>query len=250
MTPSTRHLAGTLISHAAGLTSNAAAAELTCAHQTWLTRTDFTATCIHAGTETTSTPTPTSTGNTPSPPSTATSSPPRPPKPASCVSPPASATTTSPSTSPASWAASTTPTSPWSPRPSPAPTADHDAEHRGLPEGSDHVVPDVSFVADPVLRVHRQQYGGFFPAVVVVAAPVDRVGNPGEAFRKWCRRPGRSFRWSCVFLSTVPCARPMTSMGAACRPGCTGHPGQGRQRSAQIRASLPERAALWQIWRG
>ncbi len=43
-----------------------------------------------------------------------------------------------------------------------------------------HVVPDVSFVADPVFRVHRPQDAGFFPAVVVVAAPVDRVGNPGE----------------------------------------------------------------------
>jgi hypothetical protein len=45
-----RHLAATLISHAAGLTSNTAAAELIAAHNTWLTRTDFTATCIHAGT--------------------------------------------------------------------------------------------------------------------------------------------------------------------------------------------------------
>ena len=50
MTPSTRHLAGTLISHAAGLTSHAAAAELICAHHTWLTRTDFTTSCVHAGT--------------------------------------------------------------------------------------------------------------------------------------------------------------------------------------------------------
>jgi hypothetical protein len=50
MTPSTRHLAGTLISHAAGFTSHAAAAELICAHHTWLTRDDFVATCIHAGT--------------------------------------------------------------------------------------------------------------------------------------------------------------------------------------------------------
>ena len=48
MTP--RALAGTLICHAAGLTSNAAAAELIAAHHTWLTRADFTATCIHAGT--------------------------------------------------------------------------------------------------------------------------------------------------------------------------------------------------------
>ena len=48
MTP--HALKGTLISHAAGLTSPAAAAELICAHHTWLTRTGFTATCIHAGT--------------------------------------------------------------------------------------------------------------------------------------------------------------------------------------------------------
>ena len=48
MTP--HDLAGTLICHAAGLTGNAAAAELIAAHHTWLTRTDFTATCIHAGT--------------------------------------------------------------------------------------------------------------------------------------------------------------------------------------------------------
>ena len=46
MTP--HALAGTLISHAAGLTSDTAAAELTCAHHTWLTRTDFTISCIHA----------------------------------------------------------------------------------------------------------------------------------------------------------------------------------------------------------
>jgi hypothetical protein len=48
MTPDA--LAGTLISHAAGLTSGAAAAELICAHHTWLTRTDFATCCIHAGT--------------------------------------------------------------------------------------------------------------------------------------------------------------------------------------------------------
>ena len=46
MTP--HALAGTLISHAAGLTSDTAAAELICAHHTWLTRTDFTISCIHA----------------------------------------------------------------------------------------------------------------------------------------------------------------------------------------------------------
>jgi len=48
MTPNA--LAGTLISHAAGLTSDSAAAELICAHRTWLTRTDFATRCIHAGT--------------------------------------------------------------------------------------------------------------------------------------------------------------------------------------------------------
>ena len=51
MTPrGPRHLADTLISHAAGLTSAAAAAELIAAHHTWLTRTGFTTTCVHAGT--------------------------------------------------------------------------------------------------------------------------------------------------------------------------------------------------------
>ena len=47
-----RALADALISHAAGLTSDTAAAELTCAHHTWLTRTDFATRCIHAGTRT------------------------------------------------------------------------------------------------------------------------------------------------------------------------------------------------------
>ena len=51
MTPcAPRHLAATLISHAADLTSDTAAAELICAHDTWLTRTDFVTSCIHAGT--------------------------------------------------------------------------------------------------------------------------------------------------------------------------------------------------------
>lgn len=48
MTP--RALADTLISHAAGLTSNTAAAELISAHRTWLTRADFATRCVHAGT--------------------------------------------------------------------------------------------------------------------------------------------------------------------------------------------------------
>ena len=46
MTP--HALAGTLICHAAGLTSYAAAAELIAAHHTWLTRTDFVTRYIHA----------------------------------------------------------------------------------------------------------------------------------------------------------------------------------------------------------
>src|ERR1035437_6738341 len=49
--PMTPHaLAGTLPSHAAGLPSDPAAAELICAHHTWLTRTDFVTGYIDAGT--------------------------------------------------------------------------------------------------------------------------------------------------------------------------------------------------------
>ena len=48
MTP--HALAGTLISHAAGLTSDAAAAELICAHHTWLTRAEFVTGYTDAGT--------------------------------------------------------------------------------------------------------------------------------------------------------------------------------------------------------
>ncbi len=50
--PAPRHrgLADTLILHAAGLTSDTAAAELIAAHHTWLTRTDFVHGYIHAGT--------------------------------------------------------------------------------------------------------------------------------------------------------------------------------------------------------
>jgi hypothetical protein len=52
MTPHARRpgLAGALLLHAAGLTSDTAAAELICAHHTWLARTDFTTSCIDAGT--------------------------------------------------------------------------------------------------------------------------------------------------------------------------------------------------------
>jgi hypothetical protein len=45
-----RDLAATLISHAAGLTSATASAELIAAHHTWLARADFTASHLHAGT--------------------------------------------------------------------------------------------------------------------------------------------------------------------------------------------------------
>lgn len=48
--PARRDLAATLISHAQGQLSGAAAAELITAHATWLTREDFTASHIHAGT--------------------------------------------------------------------------------------------------------------------------------------------------------------------------------------------------------
>lgn len=48
--PRHRGLADTLILHAAGLTSGAAAAELIAAHHTWLTRADFVHGYIHAGT--------------------------------------------------------------------------------------------------------------------------------------------------------------------------------------------------------
>jgi hypothetical protein len=48
MTP--HALADTLISHAAGLTSDTAAAELISAHGTWLARSHFAASYIHAGT--------------------------------------------------------------------------------------------------------------------------------------------------------------------------------------------------------
>ena len=45
-----RDLAAALISHAAGLTSDTAAAELITAHRTWLARTDFITSHLHAGT--------------------------------------------------------------------------------------------------------------------------------------------------------------------------------------------------------
>src|ERR1700747_1564852 len=50
----------------------------------------------------------------------------------------------------------------------------------GFLKGVIMLFSDVSFVADPVPRVNRQQYAGFFPAIIIVAAPVDRIGNPGE----------------------------------------------------------------------
>ena len=52
MTPHGRRpgLAGALLLHAAGLTSDTAAAELICAHHTWLARADFVTGYIDAGT--------------------------------------------------------------------------------------------------------------------------------------------------------------------------------------------------------
>ena len=52
MTPPAPHrdLAGALISHASGLTGDTAAAELIAAHRTWLARTDFITSHLHAGT--------------------------------------------------------------------------------------------------------------------------------------------------------------------------------------------------------
>src|SRR5947207_14075660 len=49
-----------------------------------------------------------------------------------------------------------------------------------LLERSDHAVADVAFIADPVLRIERQQHARFAEAVIVMAAAVDRVGDPGE----------------------------------------------------------------------
>ena len=52
MTPRARRpgLAGALLLHAAGLTSGTAAAELICAHHTWLARAEFVTGYIDAGT--------------------------------------------------------------------------------------------------------------------------------------------------------------------------------------------------------
>ena len=126
--PRPRDLAGTLICHAAGLTCDAAAAELIAAHRTWLARADFITGHIHAGTRHDGHPYAwidweSSEVHRPRRPPAqlhrlqgrhpAHRRQPRPPGP-------------SPSTSPACWAPSTTPTSPWSPRPSPARTADRD----------------------------------------------------------------------------------------------------------------------------
>ena len=51
MTPHARRPGlAALLRHAAGLTSDTAAAGLICARHTWLARTDFTTSCIDAGT--------------------------------------------------------------------------------------------------------------------------------------------------------------------------------------------------------
>ena len=82
----------------------------------------------------------------------------------------------------------------------------------------DHAFPDISFVPDPVLKVHHQQHPGLFLALVAVKASVEAAVN----------RAGDLDVHSgvhCAFPSTVLFAWPMTSTGAAGRLGCTGHPG-------------------------
>ena len=50
-----------------------------------------------------------------------------------------------------------------------------------LPEGREHVVANVSFIAEPVARVGREEHSGFSKAMVIMAASSDRVGDPGQA---------------------------------------------------------------------
>src|SRR6266516_1423690 len=51
----------------------------------------------------------------------------------------------------------------------------------GLLEGRDHVVADVSLIAEPVARVNRKENPGFAEAMIIMPAPWDRVGNPCQA---------------------------------------------------------------------
>ena len=50
-----------------------------------------------------------------------------------------------------------------------------------LPQGREHVVADVSFIAEPVARVGRKEHSGFSKAMVIMAASRDRVGDPCQA---------------------------------------------------------------------
>ena len=50
----------------------------------------------------------------------------------------------------------------------------------GLPDGGDHVISYVAFVAHPVARVKCEKCPGFTQAVRVMPAPVHRVGNPRD----------------------------------------------------------------------
>ena len=51
----------------------------------------------------------------------------------------------------------------------------------GLLEGCDHVVANVSLIAEPVARVDRKEHSGFGKAMIVMAASGDRIGDPCQA---------------------------------------------------------------------
>src|ERR1017187_8985553 len=51
----------------------------------------------------------------------------------------------------------------------------------GFPDRRDHVVSDVSFIADPVAGVNRQQDFGFAQAIRVVVVSINRVRNPCQS---------------------------------------------------------------------
>ena len=50
----------------------------------------------------------------------------------------------------------------------------------GFPDGREHVVADVSLIADPVAGIKCQKDPGFTQAIGVVPASVDRVRDPCE----------------------------------------------------------------------
>jgi hypothetical protein len=51
----------------------------------------------------------------------------------------------------------------------------------GLLEGRDHVVADVSLIAEPVARVGGKEHSGFAEAMIIMAAPrgSGRISTPG-----------------------------------------------------------------------